>query len=399
MAATESLPALPFERPSVFDPPPMLLRLQSERPVGRVRTPAGDVGWLVTGYEDVRQLLGDDRLGRAHPDPEHAPRYSGSMFGGGPIGSYETERADHSRMRRLLTRSFMVKRMNALRPAVQRLVDELLERMAAGQPPADLHQALSMPLPVLVICELLGVPAADRDDFRRWSDEAVSNWDAERALAGYAALFEYMRGHTARQRAERGDNVISELITSSEQEGDGLTDDDVAELGAGLLFAGHETTMGRLDFGVLLLLANPEQRRRLERDPAIVDTAVEEILRMGLPDHGVMARYARADLEVGGASIRAGDLVLLGMAAANRDDGAFDEPDRFDVGRRPNPHVTFGHGNHFCLGAGLARVELQIGLGTLFRRLPALELAVPVEELRLRDDLLTGGLAELPVAW
>lgn len=399
MAAPASLPTLPFERPSLFDPAPLLLQLQAERPVTQVRTSTGDVGWLVTGYERVRDLLGDDRLGRAHPDPERAPRFSRSMFGGGPQGNYATELADHARLRKLLTRSFMVKRMNALRPAIQALVDDLLDQLAASTPPVDLHEALSLPLPVLVICELLGVPYEDRADFRRWSDDSTNMWDADRAASGLAGLIGYMQGHVARRREEHGDDVISDLITASDAEADPIPDEEMVFLGAGLLFAGHETTMARLDFGTLLLLTHPEQRRHVASDPAAVDAAVEEILRYGIVDTGVMARYARAELELDGVTIRPGDLVLLGMGAANRDETAFADAGRFDVQRAQNHHVTFGHGNHFCLGAGLARIELRTGLGTLFQRFPTLELAVPVEELRLRDEFVTGGLAALPVKW
>jgi cytochrome P450 len=399
MAAPTSLPTLPFERPSLFEPAPLLLQLQDERPVIRVRTPTGDVGWLVTGYERVRNLLGDERLGRAHPDPANAPRYSHSSFGGGPTGNYATEPADHARLRKLLTRSFMVKRMNALRPAIQALVDDLLDQLASRTPPADLHEALSMPLPVLVICELLGVPYADRADFRRWSDDATSMWDPQRAASGMQGLDSYMRAHVAWRREERGEDVISDLITSAEVEDDPISDEEIVYLGGGLLFAGHETTMARLDIGALLLMTHPDQRRHVERDPAAVDAAVEEILRYGLPDAGVLARYARAQVELDGFTIQPGDLVLLGMGAANRDDTAFADPDRFDVERAQNHHVTFGHGMHFCLGAGLARIELRTGLSTLFRRFPTLELAVPIGELRLRDDIVTGGLAALPVTW
>jgi cytochrome P450 len=399
MAATTNLPPLPFESPSPFDPAPLLMRLQAERPVVRVRTPAGDEGWLVTGYERVRDLLGDDRLGRAHPDPEHAPRYSHAAIGGGPLGNYETERADHARLRRLLTRNFMVKRMNALRPAIQALVDDLLDQVAASARPVDLHAALSMPLPVLVICELLGVPYEDRGDFRRWSEDATNMSDPQRAASGFEGLFGYMHGHVARRHREPGEDVISDLVNASNPE-DKMTDDEIADLGAGLLFAGHETTMGRLDIGALLLLTHPEQRRLVERDPGAVDAAVEEILRFGGIGAAVNSpRYARANIELDGVTIRPGDMVLLAMGAANRDETAFPNPDDFDVQRTQNHHVTFGHGNHFCLGAGLARIELRTGLGTLFRRFPTLELAVPLGEVRLRVDSAIAGIEALPVTW
>ncbi|HKF74598.1 MAG TPA: cytochrome P450 [Candidatus Dormibacteraeota bacterium] len=398
MAVTEDLPALPFERPTILDAPPLLLRLQAEGPVRRVRTPAGDVAWLVTGYENVRALLGDDRLGRSHPEPERAPRFSSAAFLSATRADPETEKAQHSRMRRLLTRSFLVRRMHALRPAIQAIVDDLLDRLAACAPPGDLHAALSMPLPVLVICELLGVPYEDRDQFREWSDDASNLFDAARAGAGYRRLNAYMADLVRRRRNDLREDVISDLLAASREE-PGLTDEGVAQLGAGLLFAGHETTMTRLDLGALLLLTHPEQRRALAANATLVEGAVEEILRFASGGQGVLPRYASASLDVGGAAIEAGDLVLLAVGAANRDDRAFAEADRFDIQRGDGQHLGFGYGSHFCLGAGLARVELQVGLGTLVRQFPGLQLAVPVEELRQRDDLLTGGLASLPVRW
>jgi len=265
-------------------------------------------------------------------------------------------------------------------------------------PPADLHDALSMPLPVLVICELLGVPYEDRDRFRQWSDEASHMWDRPRAAAALQALHGYMGGLVRRRRENRREDVISDLLNAADEE-PGLSEQGVAQVSAGLLFAGHETTMGRLDLGALLLMTHREQRRALEGDASLVDSAVEEVLRVSVPGQGLAPRYAAADLEVGGVLVRAGDLVLLGVGAANRDERAFADPERFDVRRRQNQHVSFGHGSHFCIGAGLARVELQIALGTLVRRFPTLELAVPADRLRLRDDLLTGGLVGLPVTW
>lgn len=398
MAVSEELHALPFERPTVLDPAPLLMELQSRGPITRVRTPAGDVAWLVTGYEHVKPLLSDERLGRSHPDPANAPRFASSAFLGGPMMSAESERAQHAQMRRLLTRSFMVKRMNALRPAIQAVTDELLDHLAERTPPADLHAALSMPLPVLVICELLGVPRDDRDRFRRWSDDASSLFDATRAADGHRQLVAYMHELVARKRSARTEDVISDLVTASEQ-GEELSEEQVARMSAGLLFAGHETTMARLDLGALLLLSHPGQRRLLEQDPSLVVGAVEEVVRRAVPGQGVLPRYANEDLEVAGEAVRAGDLVLLGIVAANHDSSAFPEPERFDIRRRHNQHVGFGHGSHFCLGAGLARVELQVGLGTLFRRFPTLELAVPVAELRARSHLVTGGLTALPVTW
>jgi pentalenolactone synthase len=215
-----------------------------------------------------------------------------------------------------------------------------------------------------------------------------------------------MRGLLAHKRREPGEDVLSDLVAAQAQAPGMVADDHLALLAAGLLFAGHETTVAAIDKGVVLLLANPAARAALARDPALVPRAVEEILRLpGLappPQPGVangLPRYANADLALGGVAIRAGELVLLGLQEANLDERVFPEPGAFDVAREDNPHLTFGHGRHYCIGAPLARIELQAVFGTLFRRFPTLRLAVPVEELRTRSHHLTGGLTALPVAW
>ncbi|HET8626992.1 MAG TPA: cytochrome P450 [Thermomicrobiales bacterium] len=398
METTADLLTLPFERPTILDTAPLLRLLQAERPIARVYTPAGDTAWLVTRHEDVKALFADERLGRSHPDPTRAPRISDSPLLGGPIGDYATEEADHARMRRALTPAFSARRMKALGPHVQALVDGLLDRMAAAGPPADLHEALSFPLPVVVICELLGVPFEDRERFRAWSDAVARSQGREEATRALQDLGGYMAGLIERKRQAPGEDVVSDLIAA--QERGEIAARECVGYAVSLLFAGHETTVARIDYGTLLLLANPAQRERLEREPGLAPRAVEEILRMGLGGAGFgLPRFARADIAIGGVTIRAGEAVLLSLAAADRDGRVFAEPDRFDVGREPNPHLAFGYGSRYCLGASLARVELQAVFGTLLRRFPALRLAAPVAELRPRDELLTGGLAALPVAW
>src|SRR5215831_19298500 len=314
MSASRTLPSLPFEQPDLLAMPPMLRRLQAERPITRVRTPTGDEAWHVARYSELKQLLGDSRVGRSHPDPEHAPRISDSVLFGGPAENYETEDADHARMRALLTPYFSARRMEALRPRVEVLVDELLTALAAMTPPVDLHEALSFPLPVLVICELLGVPYEDRAQFRVWSQGMADLHDRQRADAALTSLIAYMGKLVSRKRAQPGDDVISGLCAA---EGGTIADDYVSFLGAVLLFAGHETTVVRIDVGTLLLLSNPDQREALVRDPALVAPAVEEILRLSDTGGGGVPRYARADVDVAGVTIRAGDAVMLSGGAGN----------------------------------------------------------------------------------
>jgi cytochrome P450 len=378
----------------------------SETAVRRVITPAGDPAWLVTGYTNVKALLGDPRLGRSHPDPQRAARYSEAVIIGQPMGSPETERSDHARMRSLLTPSFSARRMANLRPRIQELVDGLLDEMTRTTPPVDFHALVSLPLPVLVICELLGVPYADREDFRRWSDDVADMRDGTRSRAGLRQLQAYMSDLLERKRRSPAEDVLSDMV-AAQAYAPAFTNEAVAQLAAGLLFAGHETTVAAIDKGVILLLTNPAERDLLRGDSTFVPRAVEEILRMPLPvpapapaaAPGGLPRYANADIEIAGATIAAGDLVLLDLQGANVDPAVFHRPEEFEVERAENPHLTFGHGAHYCIGAPLARVELQAVFSTLFRRFPTLRLAVPIDGLRTRSELLTGGVSELPVAW
>lgn len=385
---------LPFEQSDPLQPAPMLSRLQARGPIHRVRTAVGDEAWLVTGYEQVRRLLADDRLGRSHPDPANAARSGESALFGGPLGDYDTEQADNARLRSLLSPHFSPKRMRALRPRVQALAAELCDRLVAQTPPVDLHEALALPLPLLVICELLGVPYADRTRFRAWTDAAGDVRDRNRSEQGLGDLFTYCQDLVARKRRHPGEDVISRLCAT-----EGLSDAEIAGLAMSLLFAGHETTVVQIGMGVLLLLTHPDQRQALLDDPELVGRAVEEMLRVPGKGGGGIPRYARAAFEIDGVHIAAGDLVLLDNGAANHDPAVFTDPDRFDVTRPSGAHLTFGHGGHYCIGAPLARIELQAVFGQLVPRLPTMRLAVPVTELRLRTGQLTGGLVDLPVTW
>jgi pentalenolactone synthase len=399
LAAVESLPALPFDRSTFLEVAPLFRELQDSNPISRVRTPAGDPAWLVLGHENIRTLLANPNLGRSHPDPDNAPRFTNSAILGKPMSADpEKDRADHARVRMVLNRSFSVRRMEALRPRVQAIVDELLDDLAGRTTPVDLHEALSFPLPALVICELLGVPYEDRADFRRWSDGAADMSDRARAGEALERLYDYMRVLIAAKRQRPGEDAVSDLVHARDVEGR-LGEQEMVEMAAGLLFAGHETTVTRIDTGTLLLLVHEDQRALLRDDPSLAASAVEEIMRVAATNLGALPRYALADVEIGGVTIRAGEMVLVGLDAANRDDRVFADPDRFDITRERNPHVSFGHGFRFCLGAPLARVELQSALGTLFRRFPTLRLAVPLDEIRMKSHLLTGGLEALPVTW
>jgi pentalenolactone synthase len=369
----------------------------------QVQTATGDPAWLVAGYDDVRALLQERLLGRAHRAPEQASRTSRSALFGGPMGDDPAAEAAHSaQRRRRLAPAFSARRVELMRARIRELATDLVDGMVAAGPPADLHEAVAFPLPCLVICELLGVPYADRDAFRRWADEAADTVDEERSRQGLGALWGYMHGLAGEKLAHPADDVLSDLVASAETP-DPAT--EVAALGAGLLFAGFETTVAAIDQAVAQLATHPEQWRALCADPGLMPAAVEETLRAGWPAElrtgtgGGLPRYAAEPLELDEVTVAEGDLVLLGLDAANHDVDAFDDPERFDITRSPNPHLTFGYGPRFCQGAALARAELAEVLTALTVRAPELRLAVPVDELRLVPDRLVSDVSALPVTW
>ncbi|WP_188192666.1 cytochrome P450 [Nonomuraea sp. SYSU D8015] len=389
-----ALPVIPFQRSDLLEVPPEYRELRIKEGIARVRTRRGDEFWLVSGYEDARKLFNDARLGRSHPEPEKAARLSGSALLGGPQGDIATEKAEHDRMRKLFMPSFSARRMKALTEHVGSLVDERLDHLAKLTPPADLHAELSFPLPVLVICQLLGVPFEDRAYFGGVSERMGDMLDPNKSQAAREELSAYMAGLIERKRQEPGEDVLSDLA--------GELDDDgkIADLAGTLLFAGHETTVNRIDYGVLLLLANPDQLGLLKADPGLAPGAVEEILRMTVTSLHGLPRYAHEDIEIGGRTIRRGEGVVLLPGAANRDERVYPDPDAFDI-RRPqtDPHLSFGYGPRFCIGASLARVELIAVFSRLFQRFPTLRLAVPASQLRRSEGRIADGFAELPVIW
>ena len=368
----------------------------TQLPVHRVRTPVGHEAWLVTDYVHVRHLLDDDRLGRSHPEPDTASRTGESALFGGPLGNFDTEVADHARMRTLLQPHFSPRHLRALTPRVEALATRLLNELAEQGPPADLHAQLALPLPVLVICELLGVPYADRDQFRTWAEDAGNVRDRARSERGLAELFGYGRRLVERKRAHPGDDVISRLCAT-----DCVSDDEAATMSMFLLFAGHETTVVQIGLGTMLLLTNRDEWQALLDHPALIPNAVEELLRAATSGGGVggVPRYARTDFDIEGVAIHAGDLVLLDIGAANHDPMTFADPQRVDVARKEAAHLAFGYGARYCIGAPLARIELKAVFAQMIPRFPSLHLTADPATLPTRPDVLAGGLVQLPVSW
>jgi cytochrome P450 len=266
--------------------------------------------------------------------------------------------------------------------------------MQGATPPVDLHESLSVPLPVLVICALLGVPYEDRAQFRAWSEGASNTVSLEQSTEAWGKLVAYMRGLVQRKRTEPGDDLITDLLT---EHGDPLDDEMIAQITAVLLFAGHETTMVRIDFGTVLFLTNPEQRDACRDDESLIPAAVEEILRRSATGGGGgLQRYAREDIQTGDVTVKTSDAVLLAAGAANYDDRAFPGATDFNITRPTNQHLAFGHGARYCIGANLARIELQVVFAALLRRMPTLRLTVSVDELELRVNQF-GGAGDLVV--
>ncbi|HEX4721199.1 MAG TPA: cytochrome P450 [Pseudonocardiaceae bacterium] len=397
-------PRLPFDRRNALDVAPLYETLRREGPLVRVTTPAGDPAWLVTSFEAVREVFRDNRFGRSHPAPEQAARISYAALQEGPSGDFETEERDHKRLRRMLAPAFSAPRMRRLGDRIQELTNGCLDDMRAAADarrgePVDVQELLAFPLPVLVICELLGVPYADRALFSDFSDrisEFDGGADAQAAMAEFAA---YTGGLAVAKRTNPGPDVISDLV-AMQADDPTFTDLDLAQLAAGLLFAGHETTSTRIALGVLFLLSDTSRRDRFVADPeAQVDATVEEILRMSATGGTGLLRYAHEDVEVCGVSIARGDAVLVAIDSANRDASAFTAPDEFDPGRKPNVHMAFGYGAHVCIGANLARTELRVVFPSLFRRFPGLRLAVDVDDIEMRPNRVAGGVVAVPVVW
>ncbi|MBO3675516.1 cytochrome P450 [Streptomyces sp. NEAU-YJ-81] len=401
--AEEPLPEFPMPRATgcPFAPPPTARALHTERPIARVRLWDGSAPWLVTRYADQRALLADPRVSSEATLPgfphataafrENAPQRRTFLTMDDP---------EHARIRRMVTGPFAIKRIEAMRPDIQKITDELIDTMLAGPTPVDLVQALALPLPSLVICRLLGVPYEDHDFFQRNSSVMINRHSSvEDAVAANKALTDYLDDLVAAKLAAPADDMLSEL--AARVRAGELTQREAANMGVLLLIAGHETTANMIALGTVALLENPDQLAVLREtdDPKAVAKAVEELLRYLTIVHNGRRRVAREDIEIGGETIRAGDGIIVYTGTGNWDAEVFPEPERLDIGRDARRHMAFGFGVHQCLGQPLARMELQVVYGTLYRRIPTLRLATGVDQLPFKDDGLVYGVYELPVTW
>ncbi|MEV7930816.1 cytochrome P450 [Kitasatospora sp. NPDC088779] len=384
-----------------FGPPPALHTLQEQAPISRVRLWDGSTPWLVTRYEDVRTLLADPRISSESAHPHYPHQSPATKERRRQSRTFITmDDPEHARLRRMVTATFAIKQVEALRPTVQKIVDDLIDAMLAGPKPVDLVQAFALPVPSLVICALLGVPYADHDFFQANSRLLVKRTTTpEQARAATQQLTDYLDRLIGDKLAHPTDDLLSAL--AERVRGGELSRHEAANMGILLLIAGHETTANMIALGTLALLQHPDQLARLREsdDPKLIASTVEELLRYLTIVHSGRRRVALADIEIGGVTIHAGEGVVLANDIGNRDPAAFPDPDRLDVARNPRHHVAFGFGVHQCLGQPLARVELQVVYGTLYRRVPALRLAVDPDRIPFKHDGNVYGVYALPVTW
>jgi cytochrome P450 len=382
------------------DPYSVHARLRARHPVAQVIMPGGTPAWLVTGYAEGRAALTDPRLVKLpkgwRPDPD-------SLFAALDLHMLNSDPPDHERLRTLVSKAFTARRVERLRPRITAITAALLDDMSTQQE-VDLLAAFAFPLPVTVICELLGVPVADRDQFRAWSATIVSETVSPVVFQAHAtAMIGYFRDLLAARRAEPADDLLSALISARDdtaRDSTGrLSENELLSMAWLLLVAGHETTVNLIGSGVLALLLHPGELARLRAEPALLSGAVEELLRYVSPVNNATFRFAGEPVNLGGVCIGPGEVVLVALSGANRDPSRYPDPDpeRLDVGRDSAGHLAFGHGIHYCLGAPLARLEAQIAFGALLERFGSMTLAVPPAELRWRPSSLIHGLESLPV--
>lgn len=385
-----------------FDPPPPLREAAAGHPVSRVTIWNGSTPWIVTGHAEQRALLSDPRVSVDDRRPgfphwhagmeQLAPRRADSVF--------NTDPPEHTRFRRMMTAPFTFKRVSAMRAVIQEITDDLIDQMLAGPQPADLVEAIALPLPTRMICTIMGVPYEDHAAFAAQAAVGMKkDVDGPAQLATFRWQHEYLAGLVRARAAEPRDDVVSDLaqrVTDGE-----IAVEEAAAMGVGLFVAGHETSANMIALAAAALLGHPDQLAVLRDadDPQVVARATEELLRYLGIVHMAQRRIAKEDIEIGGQTIEAGEGILIELASANRDPRAFADPDVLDLHRSAAAHHAFGFGPHQCIGQQLARVELQVVYGTLFRRIPTLSLATTIDEVEFKHDGIAYGVYRLPVTW
>jgi cytochrome P450 len=386
------------------DPFPFYTRLRAESPVHRVTLPDGQAAWLVTRYDDVVAVLKDDRFVKNRfnaltPDQGRKQPWVPAMFRPLTRNMLDLDPPDHTRLRALVQKAFSPKLVEAMRPRIEALAEGLLDGLRCRRH-FDLIRDFALPIPTTVIAEMLRVPTGDRHRFHRWSKTIVSadpsGWRMLLAIPHGWAFLRYIRLLIRAKRASSSDDLLSSLVRA-EEAGDVMSEDELVAMTFLLLVAGHETTVNLIGNGVLALLEHPDQLDRLRAEPGLIKPAVEELLRYAGPVDLATERFAREGVTIAGVTIPRGSMVYAVLASANRDERQFPDPDRLDITREPNRHLSFGLGPHFCLGAPLARLEAQVAISALLRRAKGIRLGVPTGALRWRRGLVIRALASLPV--
>jgi cytochrome P450 len=401
---TEPTAAFPMPRAAgcPFAPPPGLEELRDASPVTRIRIWDGSTPWIITGHAAQRAILTDPRLSNDEKfgDFPHVSAYRAEIAKVTPKLITNTDAPEHTRLRRMVNGPLLLKRVEAMRPAIQKIVDDLIDELLAGPKPADLLTALALPVPSLVISELLGVRYEDHEFFQRNSSLALDREaPPEESRAASQALTGYLDNLLTEKLENPAQDAMSEMaarVTAGE-----MTRSEAVHMGVAMLIAGHETTATMISLGTLALLENPEQLALLRdtEDPKAVAGAVEELLRYLSIVHSGLRRVAREDIEIDGRVIRAGEGVVVEISAANWDNEAFPDAGKLDLTRNARLHNAFGFGPHQCLGQSLARVELQVVYSTLYRRIPTLRLATSFDEIEFEESGTTYGVRALPVTW
>jgi cytochrome P450 len=388
----------PLQRGDATQPPAEYAGLRATCPVPLVSLPTGQQAYLAMRHADVKTVLGDARFSRAAFLQPGAPRMQPVEPHPDNIMSMDPPRL--TRVRKLISTEFGPRRVQGMRPHVEAVTSQLLDQVAAMTPPVDLVSAFATPLPLQIVCELIGVPFADRGKFQGWSDRftALAKYSAQEIMTADRELREYLAALIAAKRETPDADLLSALANEQNPD-DQLTDSELIMLGVFLLIAGHDTTTTVIATSIATLLRNPDQLELWRQKPELTKSAIEELVRYNTPGDGSFARIALEDVELSGTTIPGGSAVIAPMSSANRDALVFEDPDTLDITRDASRHVGFGHGPHFCIGSALAKLEMEVALSALFERFPGLRLAVPPEQLRWRHFAALGGLYELPVSW
>lgn len=390
-------PRYPPLRTSPFDPPPMLAEFRRHSPIVRVTLWDGRTAWLVTRFADARAVLRDRRFSADASDPNF-PSLNPSQVvpndRGGPARMAEPR---HAEIRAMVADRFTTRAVETWRPLVNQIAEDQVSQLLAGGPPADLMTAYAVPVPLRMICWILGVPAADMPFVQRQSLLAIYR-AAESGRPALGAIREYVHRLVRDKEHRPGDDLISQLVRQQVRPGR-LSHDELVDLALVLLVAGHATTASTIGLGALSLLEEPERFRQVRDDPTLLGAMADEFLRFHTVTADGAPRVATADVVVGGTLIRAGDAVVVSLASANRDESTFECPDTFDLRRDARQHLGFGYGGHRCLGQHLARLEIRVAFATLACRVPTLRLATPAAAVWVRHETFQHGIHELPVTW